>query len=131
MSERITNYNDLKPPENPLYPWVPENWQLLCYYCAQPIYETSPVAGFRQRTCYMRGHWRHMDTDEIPCVAQHVRPSDEIDPPRCHVCKVQPGEGHKSHCSFRGIPQFTATPMSSKEDELISIFGWDGKGVTK
>lgn len=127
----VTCYNELKPPENPLYPWVADDWQLLCYYCAQPIYETVPVAGHRQRTCYMRGQWRHKDTDDLLCVAKDVRPSGEIDLPRCHVCQAQSSESHQAHCSFRGVPQFRAMPMSDKEDELIRLFGWDGKGAAR
>lgn len=50
--EPVTNYNDLVPPSNPEYPWKGDGWQMLCYYCSQPIFYESVgklSAGYRQR----------------------------------------------------------------------------------
>jgi hypothetical protein len=53
-----TDRDELIPPSNPDYPWVLKKWQLLCYYCNQPIYETEPEAGNKQRTMHVHGRWR-------------------------------------------------------------------------
>lgn len=111
------NYNDLVPPSNKKFPWKAEDWQLLCYYCNQPIYETKPTAGYRQRTLYMRGRWLHVDGDKWSCTKNLIRPPSEIDLPRCHVCGTQTNR-HGGYCSVGGLPSFHATPMSQKEDEI-------------
>lgn len=112
------DYNKLIPPSNPDYPWVPENWKLLCYYCNQPIHVTQPVAGYRQRTVFLRGMWLH-DNDSWHCDPLKIRPLSEIDEPRCHICGMQNDE-HRGSCSAAGRPSYHATPMSDKEEEV-----WD------
>jgi hypothetical protein len=122
MKDQIHYYNDLIPPSNPQFPWRSDHWQLLCYYCAQPIYETTPDAGVRQRVSYMRGRWRHKDKDELSCNFKQLRPDNEIDDPRCHVCSTQTDK-HAEICSVGGKPRHYATPMSQKEDEIRKLFG--------
>jgi hypothetical protein len=119
----ILNYNDLVPPENPMYPWQPKGWQLLCYYCAEPITMGVPEAAHRQRTVFMQGMWRHKDGN-LACVKSRVR--SDIDPPRCHICGTQTST-HGHLCSAAGKPGCHAKPMSAKEDELIRRFGWTQK----
>ncbi len=119
----LVNYNDLVPPENPKYPWKADGWQLLCYYCAQPIEIGKPVAGYRQRTIFPQGMWRHK-AGNLNCVKNLIRP--DIDPPRCHTCGTQTTT-HASICSAAGKPTCRATPMSAKEDELQRRFGWNTK----
>jgi hypothetical protein len=121
MKNQTKDYNELIPPENPNYPWKTK--QLLCYYCNQPIYETTPEAGYKQRLIYMQGQWLHKDNHSLTCKAEHIRPTNEIDDPRCHVCKTQTKK-HRDICSFLSKPPFRATPFSEKEEELISLFGW-------
>lgn len=149
---KFTNYNDLTPPENPEYPWNPTFWQPLCYYCAQPIRLTQPGAMYRQR---IGVSWEHINpvfiTDidvekhpEIPnlkkyqkwmnqshwhCNPLKVRPTEEIDDPRC-TCGAQEKDAHNGCCSAAGKPPFHATTMSHKEDELIRIFGWTNQSET-
>jgi hypothetical protein len=113
----MSSIYDLIPPSNEKYKWQGTDWQLLCYYCNQPIYETKPVAGYRQRTLYMRGKWRHIEGDELKCNQELIRPAAEIDLPHCHVCTTQTTE-HKGFCSLSGLSGFRATPMSEKEAEL-------------
>jgi hypothetical protein len=120
----MAGIRELIPPSNPEYPWVPKDWQLLCYYCNQPIYETRPVAGFRQRTLYMRGRWRHTEGDSLACRPDRIRPESEIDGPRCHVCGAARGKAHAGACSFAGPAPYYATPFSQKEDEAGR---WEGR----
>jgi hypothetical protein len=117
----VTHYNDLVPPENSAHPWKPEGWQLLCYYCAQPIFEEQAEAGYRQRTVYMRGRWRHRNTNRLYCEKEDIRLDTDL--PRCHICGTQTAQ-HRSVCSAAGLPTHRATPMSGKEEELIAKFGW-------
>lgn len=119
----VFDYNELIPPENPAYPWKADDWQLLCYYCAQPIEIGKPVAGYRQRTIFMKGMWRHKEGN-LNCVKSLIRP--DIDPPRCHICGTQTTT-HGLVCSAAGKPACHAIPMSAKEDELIRRFGWNAK----
>ena len=116
----VKNYNDLIPPSNPDFP--PD--QLLCYYCNQPISETVPVAGYRNRIVYMAGRWLHKN-GEYYCSPEHIR--TDIDKPRCHVCRTQTKK-HMIICSMAGEPRFKAKPFSEKEEELIDLFGWNPKG---
>jgi hypothetical protein len=67
----------------------------------------------------MKGMWRHESPDELYCDDLHLRPDNEIDDPRCH-CGTQT-EKHASHCSAAGKPRYRATPMSQKEDEIMSL----------
>lgn len=124
MKQQTRNYSNLLPPSNPAYPWKAGGWQLLCYYCAQPVYETTPEAGDRQRTIYMRGMWLHIQGDAMDCDPNQLRPDSEIDDPRCHVCQTQTRE-HGTFCSCGGQPRHRATTMSEKESELIAMFGWN------
>jgi hypothetical protein len=119
----VTDYNALVPPENPLYPWQPKGWQLLCYYCAEPIVMGVPEAGHRQRTVFMQGMWRHKDGN-LRCMQSLILPG--IDPPRCHICGTQTST-HGLVCSAAAKPACCAKPMSAKEDELIRRFGWTPK----
>jgi hypothetical protein len=91
--------------------------QLLCYYCQQPIAETVPEAGYKNRTVYMRGRWRHRDGDALYCERALVRPDSEIDQPRCGCCGTQT-ERHRMMCSHAGKPPYRATPFSEKENEI-------------
>jgi hypothetical protein len=125
------DYNKLVPPSNPDYPWVGEDWQVLCYYCNQPIELTKPWAGYRQRAIY---GWQHVYSvlpgDGTIAVSKHIvgsrwhcdpanlRPLTEIDEPRCHICGTQEAGKHAGVCSAAGKPPFRATPMSQKEDEV-------------
>jgi hypothetical protein len=153
MQEQTQDYNNLIPPENPDYPWNPTFWQPLCYYCAQPIRLVQPGAMHRQRVC---AAWEHVNpvfiTDidvekhpEIPhlkicqkymnqshwhCNPLKVRPTEEIDDPRC-TCGAQAAGDHNGCCSAAGKPPFHATTMSQKEDELIRIFGWTSETAAK
>lgn len=131
MIDLTRNYNELTPPENPDYPWVPKDWQPLCYYCNQPIQLTKPWAGYRQRVIF---GWEHVNPATTGnkygvfgstwhCDPQHIRPTNEIDDPRCHICGTQTTE-HGMVCSAAGKPPFHATPLSSKESELTRRFGW-------
>lgn len=119
MLNLTRNYNDLIPPSNPDFPWTADKWQLLCYYCAEPIRMTPPYAGNRQRTL---SHWEHSD-GKYNCRPEKLRPASEIDDPRCH-CGTQRAETHIPVCSSVGKPVHHATPMSAKEQELITIYGW-------
>jgi len=137
MLEQTRDYNDLIPPDNPDFPWVPKNWQPLCYYCAQPIRLTKPQAYFRQR-CW--AGWEHVNPAETGnkyikgsrwhCDPAKVRPASEIDDPRCHICGTQT-DAHKDICSARGKPQFHATTMSAKEEEITRRFGWTRESKTE
>ena len=130
MLEQTRDYNSLTPPENPDYPWVPKDWQPLCYYCAQPIRLTKPVAWHRQR-CWAT--WEHVNPAETGnqyvkgshwhCDPAKIRPTNEIDDPRCHICGTQTTT-HAGVCSACGKPPFHATTMSAKEEEITRIFGW-------
>lgn len=123
MLEQTHDHNKLIPPSNPDYPWVPGKWQVLCYYCAQPIYLTEPAAAFRQRASY---GWRHrvpgLNKDEVNCNPEKLRPDNEIDDPRCHICGTQTDQ-HRSVCSAGGKPRPRATSMSDKESEVRCAFG--------
>lgn len=118
MLNQTQDYNALLPPENPEYPWKPD-WQPLCYYCAQPIHLTTPIAMYRQRVSF---HWEHLD-GTYNCDPAKIRPTAEIDDPRCGCCHVQTPP-HNGACSAVGKPVHHATTMSAKEDELIRLFGW-------
>jgi hypothetical protein len=130
MLELTRDYNELTPPENPDYPWVPKDWQPLCYYCAQPIRLTKPVAYHRQR-CW--ASWEHSNPatsgnqyvkgSHWHCDPQFIRPTNEIDDPRCHICGTQT-TAHAGVCSACGKPPFHATTMSAKEEEITRRFGW-------
>jgi hypothetical protein len=109
-----TDHNALTPPENPKYPWRASRWQLLCYYCAQPIVLGTPEAGYRQRVLWMEGMWNHQEGN-YNCHKELIRP--DIDLPRCHICGTQTIH-HRGVCSAAGRPGYTATPMSRKEDEV-------------
>jgi len=112
----VRDINDLIPPSNPKYPWVPNGWQMLCYYCNQPIFyemDEKYQAGYRQRGP-LGGTWRH-ENHEWSCKVENIRM--DIDLPRCHVCQVQVSP-HRDICSFAGSPSFHATTMSSKEAEV-------------
>ena len=108
---------ELVPPSNDRFPWRERSWQLLCYYCNQPIYETKPEAAFKQRLIYPSGRWRHSDNDGLYCLVNFVRQKREIDPPRCPCCKTQTDK-HLGFCSTGGVPPYRATPFSEKEEEL-------------
>ena len=127
------DYNELIPPSNPDYPWVPKDWQPLCYYCNQPICQSKPWAGFRQRVIW---NWEHVNPSKSEgwtkgstwhCDPARVRPTEEIDDPRCHGCETQEAEKHGMICSKVGKPPFHATPLSTKEEELRRRFGWHPK----
>jgi hypothetical protein len=132
MLNQTKDYNSLIPPENPDYPWAPKDWQPLCYYCNQPVKLTKPYAGTRQRVIY---GWEHMFP--VPescenkwkrgstwhCDPAKVRPTTEIDEPRCHICGTQTTE-HGMVCSAAGKPPYHATTLSQKEEELTRRFGW-------
>ena len=126
MIEQTQYYNGLIPPSNPDYPWKGEVWQVLCYYCNQPISLTVPWAGNRQRAVY---HWVHPGGG-YNCLPENVRPTEEIDDPRCH-CGTQEADKHAFHCSAAGKPTFHAMPMNAKEDELIKYFGWAQKELAE
>jgi hypothetical protein len=123
MKEQTKNYQELIPPSNPEYPWVPQDWQVLCYYCAQPIQLTKPQALHRQYAYY---HWEHAD-GSFNCDRAKLRPTEEIDDPRCG-CGTQTNK-HSGVCSAAGKPSFHATPMDAKEDELRKLFGWNPTAV--
>ena len=108
--------SELIPPSNPKYPWVPEGWQLLCYYCNQPIRETEPEAGYKQRTMYVHGRWKHAD-GERGCCLYLIRPESELDKPRCHCCGTQTAD-HSGYCSMGSIPGYRVMPFSEKEYEV-------------
>jgi hypothetical protein len=112
--EPIRNYNDLIPPSNPLYPWKANGWEVLCYYCNEPITIGHPEAHYRQRSFSPRG-WRHTSDDSWACDLNKIR--TDIDLPHCHVCGVRTPP-HGGFCSVGGPPPFHATPMSQKEDEV-------------
>ena len=118
MILQTKDYNSLIPPSNPDFPWKAKGWQLLCYYCAQPIHYVVDGAGYRQRTL---AQWEHVDGGWA-CVTSKLRPTAEIDDVRCD-CGTQSNE-HNRFCSRRGKPSPYATPMSDKEQELINAFGW-------
>jgi len=132
MLDLTHDYNDLMPPENPEYPWVPKDWQPLCYYCNQPIQLTKPWAGYRQRVIF---GWEHVNPVPMDsqkewkrgskwhCDPAKIRPTNEIDDPRCHICGTQTTQ-HGGLCSAAGKPPFHATPLSNKETELTRRFGW-------
>lgn len=138
MLNQTEDYNALIPPENPDYPWAPKDWQPLCYYCNQPIKLTKPYAGTRQRVIY---GWEHMFPVPESCTNKwkrgsvwhcdpaKVRPTTEIDEPRCHICGTQTTE-HGMVCSAAGKPPFHATTLSQKEAELIRRFGWTRESET-
>lgn len=136
MINQTQNYNDLIPPSNPKYPWKAD-WEPLCYYCNQPIEMSKPWAGVRQRVIW---HWEHVNPattgnkwikgSKWHCDPQHIRPTEEIDDPRC-TCGTQEKDKHNGCCSAAGKPPFHATPLSSKEQELIGRFGWTGKSETE
>ena len=112
--EPVRDYNELVPPSNPRYPWKAEGWEVLCYYCAEPITIHHPEAHYRQRSFSPRG-WRHAGDDSRACDPAKIRPG--IDLPHCHICGVrEPPPG--SACSAAGQPGFPATPVSQKEDEV-------------
>jgi hypothetical protein len=71
----------------------------------------------------MHGCWRHADGDHMNCNPWEIRWPNQIDDPRCHICGTQ-SDKHAGACSATGLPPFSATPMSQKEDELIKMFGW-------
>ncbi len=152
MLEQTRDYNSLTPPENPDYPWNPKNWQLLCYYCAQPIRVVQHGAGYRQRggsswehmspvfitdidiekhpeMPYLKAHQKFMNNSHWSCNPLLVRPTEEIDDPRCHICGTQTTE-HGGACSAGGKPPFHATTMSQKEDELTRRYGWTRESET-
>lgn len=122
MLKQTEDYNELIPPSNPKFPWKPD-WEPLCYYCAQPIRLTKPWAGHRQRVVF---HWEHLD-GHYTCDIAKLRPTEEIDDPRCHICRTQTHQ-HDMVCSAGGKPTPCATTMSDKEHELTKIFGW-GKRI--
>lgn len=139
MLDLTHDYNELIPPSNPAFPWVPKDWQPLCYYCNQPIRLTKPWAGVRQRVIF---GWEHVNPVNAPeeqhkwkhgshwhCDPHFIRPTDEIDDPRCHICGTQTTE-HSMLCSAAGKPPFRATPLSNKEDELTRRFGWTKESET-
>lgn len=149
MIEQTRDYNELIPPENPLYPWQPKGWQPLCYYCNQPIELCRPEAMYRQRVW---ASWQHvnpvvitdadvkarpelerykrfMNGSKWHCSPLHVRPTAWIDDPRCHICGTQTTE-HGSVCSAAGKPGFHATTLSQKEEELTRRFGWTRESET-
>jgi hypothetical protein len=138
MLNQTEDYNALIPPENPDFPWVPEKWQPLCYYCNQPVKITPPVAGYRQRVIY---GWEHVNPVPQDCANKHkrgskwhcdpakVRPTEQIDEPRCHICGTQTTE-HGMVCSAAGKPPYKATTLSQKEEELVRIFGWTSQSET-
>jgi hypothetical protein len=119
MIDQTRNYNELIPPSNPEYPWVPAGWQVLCYYCNQPIYLTKPEALHRQHAYYI---WLHVTGDAWGCSKEKLRPTAEIDDPRC-TCHTQTNE-HAGACSAAGKPPFRAMPMDAKEEELRRLYGW-------
>jgi hypothetical protein len=125
MLDQTHNYNELIPPSNPDYPWKGKDWEPLCYYCNQPIQMSKPWAGYRQRVIW---HWEHVfptiEGNKHRCDPAKLRPTEEIDDPRCHVCGTQGAGKHGSFCSMAGKPPFRATPMSRKEEELQLQFGW-------
>jgi hypothetical protein len=57
------------------------------------------------------------------CDPHFIRPTNEIDDPRCHICGTQTTE-HRHICSAGGKPPFHATTLSQKEEELTRRFGW-------
>jgi hypothetical protein len=127
-------YNDLIEPKNPKYPWVAEAWQVLCYYCAEPIfYEPGKAeAVYKQRVNHKGAGWHHYTQEgPIDCDPSKVRPVEEIDPPRCHICGAKTKHDHLGICSFHGDPViaygYTATTMDAKEAELVRYYGYDGK----
>lgn len=129
MLELTRDYNELTPPENKAFPWVPKDWQPLCYYCTQAIRLTKPWAGYKQRVIF---GWEHVDPSQSEgwtkgsrwhCDPAKIRPTNEIDDPRCHICGTQT-TAHAGVCSACGKPPFHATTMSAKESELTRIFGW-------
>ena len=126
MILQTDNYNNLKPPSNPKYPWVGKGWQVLCYYCNEPIRLTLPYAGYRQREIY---NWEHLD-GSYNCKKENIRPDNEIDDPRCS-CGTQEKDKHNSCCSSAGKPNFHATSMNRKEEELRRIFGTTPSGPTR
>lgn len=112
----VCEINNLIPPFNLLYPWKAEGWQMLCYYCNQPIYlikNGNLEAGYRQRGPLNYG-WRH-ENNEWACKLENVR--TDIDLPRCHICMIQTPP-HQGVCSAAGLPSFHATTMSDKEEEV-------------
>lgn len=113
---RVFDYNELIPPSNPLFPWKAEGWQMLCYYCNQPIFfsdDEKYQAGYRQRGP-LSGSWYHANK-EWSCKIENIR--TDIDLPHCHCCGVQtPPHGHV--CSIAGQPSFHATTMNTKEAEV-------------
>lgn len=149
---KFLNYDDLIEPKNPDYQWNAHFWQPLCYYCAQPIRGTFPGAGYKQR---VSAGWEHttpvfitdIDVEKHPempnlkiyqrsmngshwyCNPLRIRPSDEIDEPRCHICSTQTNV-HGGVCSAAGKPSYKATTMSQKEEELIRILGWTNRSET-
>jgi hypothetical protein len=56
-------------------------------------------------------------------MAQVTPRLDKLDSPRCGICHTQTNE-HGRICSAAGIPRYSATPFSEKEDEIGEIFGW-------
>ena len=132
MIEQTKDYRELIPPSNPDYPWNP-NWQLLCYYCNQPIEMTKPWAGARQCAIW---NWEHVFPSTAAegwtkgskwhCDPAKLRPTGEIDDPRC-TCGTQEKDKHKGACSACGKPPYHATPFNNKEQELIGLFGWTRK----
>lgn len=114
--EPVRDYNDLIPPSNPVYPWKAKGWQVLCYYCNEPITVDSPEAYYRQRSLSPRG-WYHLNNSEgyWACDLKKVR--SDIDLPHCHICGVRTSP-HHGICSVAGPPSFHATSMSQKEEEV-------------
>ena len=134
MIEQTTDYNSLVPPSNPDYPWSPK-WQPLCYYCAQPIRLTEPYAGHRQRIIC---GWEHVEPVKTEgyrkgsrwhCDPAKVRPTEEIDDPRCACCHTQTDK-HGMVCSAAGKPPYRATTTDAKEDEIRGTFGWTAESST-
>lgn len=113
---RVFDYNELIPPSNPNYPWKADGWQMLCYYCNEPIIYVSDEkyqAGYRQRGP-LSGNWYHVDKIWA-CKLENVR--TDIDLPHCHICGVQTPP-HQMICSAAGQPPFHAVTMSQKEAEV-------------
>lgn len=113
--EPVRDYNELIPPSNPQYPWKANGWEILCYYCNEPISIDPPEAHVKQRSSSPRG-WRHTNDDSWSCDPTKIRA--DIDLPHCHICGVRTPP-HEMICSAGGPPPFHATPMSKKEEEVI------------